>query len=99
MEKTIKQLIEKELTKARILFPEFHSSHEGFAVIMEELEEMKEEHDWLHKDFKMLFSVIRQNSIEGQKAAIKSMKITIINLIKEAVQVAAMIEKYDQDVK
>lgn len=30
MENTIKQLIEIELVDARIKFPEFNSSHEGF---------------------------------------------------------------------
>lgn len=41
-------LVLTELTRARLQFPHFHSAHEGYAVILEELDELwqviKEEH-------------------------------------------------------
>lgn len=35
--------VNEELAKARFKFPEFHSAHEGYAIILEELEELKSE--------------------------------------------------------
>ena len=33
-------LIKKELIQAKILYPDFHSNHEGYAVIKEEIDEL-----------------------------------------------------------
>lgn len=43
VEKDVKALVSKELENANRLNPLFHSQHEGFAVIVEELQEAAEE--------------------------------------------------------
>lgn len=37
------QAVGEELARARFKFPEFRSPHEGYAIILEELEELKSE--------------------------------------------------------
>lgn len=39
----VKLLVEKELESANERFPQFHSEHEGWAVMQEEAEELQEE--------------------------------------------------------
>ena len=41
----VKLLVEKELEAANERFPQFHSPHEGWAVIREEAEELRQETD------------------------------------------------------
>ena len=41
----VKMLVEKELESANERFPQFHSEHEGWAIITEEAEELREECD------------------------------------------------------
>ena len=43
MTRPILEAIEAELARARTLFPAFHSAHEGYAVIAEELDELWDE--------------------------------------------------------
>ena len=42
VEEDVKQLVEKELESANKHFPQFHSPHEGWAVIREEAEELRQ---------------------------------------------------------
>ena len=42
MQKTIEEIL-TELERARNRFPAFHSMHEGYAVILEELDELWDE--------------------------------------------------------
>ena len=39
----IKELVQQELNEANEIHPQFHSDHEAWAVIKEELEECEEE--------------------------------------------------------
>lgn len=39
IENDVRALVDKELTAANERFPQFHSAHEGYAVILEEVEE------------------------------------------------------------
>ena len=42
-EKVIIQAIVAEFRRASLLYPEFHSNHEGYAVIKEEIDELWDE--------------------------------------------------------
>ena len=43
IENQVRKLVAVELSAANERFPQFHSVHEGYAVILEEAEELKEE--------------------------------------------------------
>ena len=43
VESDVRALVDKELAAANERFPPFHSAHEGWAVILEEVDELKAE--------------------------------------------------------
>ncbi len=43
MKATFQQMQEEALEEARAMFPAFHSAHEGFAALLEEVDELKAE--------------------------------------------------------
>lgn len=43
MTDSFEKQVQDELTRARTLFPNLHSAHEGYAVIIEEVDELWEE--------------------------------------------------------
>ena len=94
MEK-IKYLIEEELLEARGKFPNHNSPHEGYAVLLEEIEELRQDLECLEKSKSYLWAAVKENSHIKQEHEINKMKKRIILLIKEAIQVGAMIEKYE----
>lgn len=99
MEEQIKQLVKEELKRAREKFPRNQSSaHEGYAVLLEEVEEMKHGFETLNRKLSDLWQAIKINETPAQKAVSLTMLITANDLIKESVQVAAMIKRFQQDI-
>lgn len=86
-------LVTKELREANKVNPLFHSSHEGYAVILEENDEANLEMAAMEQGINTLWQAIKENN---NPYAIKVTEITkraAINLACEAIQVAAMCEK------
>lgn len=88
----VKLLVEKELESANEQFPQFHSEHEGWAIMQEEAEELREECENIRVEMEQSWHRIRA----GLPVA------TNVELIGEyaeaaaceAIQVAAMAQKY-----
>ena len=98
VENQVRDLVKIELAAANERFPQFHSAHEGYAVIREELEETEEKVEMSKKYLKFLWDSIRMNG--KTKWAVEYMKELSINAACEAIQVAAMAQKIlemDQD--
>lgn len=55
----VKALVYKELASANERFPQFHSEHEGWAVMQEEAEELREECDSIEMAMEQLWHRIR----------------------------------------
>lgn len=94
--KNVEVLVQKELDAANEKFPLFHSAHEGYAVILEENDELKEDITEMEKDMAVLWKLIKQNEANGDQAKvfIRSIKIRAILAATEAIQIAAMCEKF-----
>ena len=92
IEDDVRALVDKELAAANERFPQFHSAHEGWAVIKEEMEETEEElakmKIYLAGAWGNITSDVQANS------DIESLKQRAINAACEAVQVAAMCQKF-----
>ena len=92
IENQVRELVAVELAAANERFPQFHSQHEGYAVIREELEETEEKVEMSKKYLKFLWDSIRMNG--KTKWAVEYMKELSINAVCEAIQVAAMCQKF-----
>ena len=92
VENDIRALVDKELAAANERFPQFHSAHEGYAVIQEEVDELKEDMDRINCRITSLRARVRfNNSCEDLVSRIYD---DAINAACEPIQVAAMCKKF-----
>lgn len=90
--KEVIELAEKELQEANKIHEKFHSTHEGYAVILEELQEAEEELNLCKDSLSYLWENIRKDENGVDHA--KILKIEAVSMACEAIQVAAMVQKY-----
>ena len=88
----VENLVEKELASANERFPQFHSPHEGWAVLREEYDELEEEVHQLDGEINCyLWGSVKRNTAADNVEAIR---LRAIAAACEAIQVAAMAQKY-----
>lgn len=92
VENQVDDLVFVELASANAQFPPFRSHHEGWAVMREEVEEAKEELDSIHFSMANAWERIRKDN--NPDAEIKRIRKAAVSLACEAIQVAAMAEKF-----
>lgn len=88
----VEQLVQIELDSSNEKFPPFHSTHEGYSVILEEVCELRDEMGKLREALDGLWYCVRSNS-DGTHD-LKYLEIHAINAACEAIQVAAMCQKF-----
>ena len=88
----VEKLVQKELESANQKFPMFRSDHEGAAVIFEELQETEIEFQRTEDRFKDIWSFTKNNSYSEE--LVSDLKYCAISLACEAIQVAAMAQKF-----
>lgn len=95
MRNEIEMLAKEELMTANKRFPLFHSSPEGYAVILEEVEELSEEAEEMEKTINSWWMYIRRNEdINVQKKRVDRIREHAVNAAMEAIQVIAMCDKF-----
>ena len=77
--------------------PTYHSEHEGYAVLLEEVEEARECTDYMMDSLKGLWTSIRQDELSNFE--LSQVRGFARALIEEAVQVTAVCERFMETVK
>lgn len=91
------KLVDKELESANKKFPMFRSAHEGYAVILEEVDEAQDEMNNLNGLTNLLWKAVKVDSeVENFLVGIQ---IKAEALACEAIQVAAMAKKFQESMK
>ena len=93
VENQVRELVAAELESANRQFPQFHSSHEGWAVMLEEIKELEKEVNLINSSNKEMFECIIGN-VSKLDAFTDSIMFHAINAACEAIQVAAMVQKF-----
>lgn len=94
----VENLIEKELEYARSKFSNLNSSHEGYAVVLEEFDELKEEIASFEQNIQSLWKAVKSNESDVQFENINMMEDIIRNVIKESIQIGAMCRRFREDI-
>lgn len=93
--KIVREAAENELVRANEKFPLFSSKHEGYAVLLEEYQEARDEANMLEHHLDFLWMRIKNNEADEEKnTPICRIETEAINLAAEAIQVAAMAMKF-----
>lgn len=88
--KQVKILADMELKRANKIKPLFADEHHGWAVMLEEAQECEEDMQQINSELEKLWNAIRSN----KKYDVRTIRIIAMELACEAIQVAAMAQKY-----
>jgi len=92
--KSVEALSAKELINSYEKFPKFNSPHEGYAVIDEEIDEHGDDTEEIVNIMFKLWNDVKSNNAEMQIIHATKLKEVSIHAAAEAIQVAAMAQKY-----
>lgn len=91
----VENLVQKELESENRRFPMFRSDHEGAAVICEEMQEAEYELECAKDRFRELWNSVKCNLSSEWIAEVNMVIMNrAVNLACEAIQVAAMAQKF-----
>jgi hypothetical protein len=89
----IPALVTEELEAANNIHSLFHSAHEGYAVLLEEVEEAEAEMESVKGWMRSLWTDTKEELGRGQSLA-RGIEWRAVKLAAEAIQVAAMARKF-----
>lgn len=92
VENQVRELVKVELAAANERFPQFHSAHEGYAVIKEEVDELKEATDKVIGRMVSLWATVKYGN--DPERLLQMISEDAVNATCEAIQVAAMAQKF-----
>lgn len=92
-------LVDEELAAANAEHEQFHSLHEGWAVLKEEIEEAHAELINVECYLGQLWEQVKRDDAEAAKGYVNAIEWRAICLAAEAIQVAAMARKMQDSIK
>lgn len=72
---------------------EYHSLHEGYAVLLEEVEETERNLDYIKNHLAMIWDAVKQDDANEVKSNARIIGLDAVELAKEACQIAAVCRK------
>lgn len=93
----VDEMIGTELAKAQAKFAPFNSDHEGYAVLLEEVEELSEDWTDIGRNLDHLWAATRRNDRNGARAAAEAVGHFAALAAAEAIQVGAMARRFLAD--
>lgn len=91
----VEKLTEEEAKRSMVKFPLFNSTHEGYAVLLEEIDEQQEESRLIECYSKILWGEVKRNALKTDLfETLEVIKKRAILNAAESIQVAAMAQKY-----
>ena len=95
LKNSVEKLMEIEVVDSNKKFcPIFHTTHEGYAIIKEEVEEAEYEIEFINIYLNNLWSEVKGNNIAPAVKKAEFLKRKAINLSAESIQVSAMCQKF-----
>ena len=94
LRKAVETLAWEELQRASKIHPPFVDMHQGYAVIKEEIEECEEALAKVKTHLDHLWGCARADDLDVFKIGAKVIKTYAMELALEAIQVAAVAEKF-----
>ena len=92
--KIIEELAAEELVDANTKHePKFNSPHEAYAVLLEELEELKDDVKMIDERMLMLWSCVKTDNAIPAENNLNYIKAFAIRAVQEGIQVIAMCDK------
>lgn len=92
-------LVAEELAAANVVHSLFHSPHEGYAVLLEEVEEVKDELRCVEDNLTRLWGCVRADAFNSVPGWARYLENAAMQLAAEAIQVAAMARKMQDSLK
>lgn len=89
----LQSLMERELFSANAVHPAFHSLHEGYAVLLEEVCEAEEALATIQVYMERLWAAVRSDNPSVSAEFAGRIREEAVSLAAEAIQVAAMGKK------
>ena len=86
-------LVREELQAANAEHEPFHSAHEGYAVLLEEVEEARDELIEAEFDLQQAWKGVRCDDLPGMRVWVSKAERAATRLAAEAIQAAAVARK------
>lgn len=90
----IDRLAEEEMERANKIHPMFHSDHEGWAVLQEEIEEATDSMKTVHIDSEKLWEAVKNDDKEFSCEMAQHIRHFAEYAAAELIQVIAMCDKF-----
>ena len=93
-EMKINEAVSLELVRAcNVYGADYHSLHEGYAVLLEEVEEAENELTYIKNHLAMIWDSVKVDDPAEVKSNARIVALDAVNLAKEAAQIAAVAKK------
>lgn len=90
----INEAVVLELIRAvKVYGEDYHSNHEAYAVLLEEVEETERELDYIKNHMTMIWDAVKADNETEVKSNARIIALDAVELAKEAVQTAAVCRK------